>query len=131
MGHLAMIIHGEKMKQKMATPSFSISTHISFLKNWQFQLLEFNHVVHWRCSIVLAYISHHLQEQEGLNLKHMAWPEHPVTLQEREISSNIYNHENLNALHARKNRQFSQSTQENCNPQKQPQNKNSVFLEDL
>jgi len=46
MGHLTMIIRGEKMKQKMATPSFSTSTHIAFLKNWQFQLSEFSHVVH-------------------------------------------------------------------------------------
>jgi len=118
------------MKQKMATPSFSTSTHIAFLKNWQFQLSEFSHVVHWRCSIVLAYISHHLQEEEWLSLKHMAWPEHSETLQERETSSNIYNHENFNALRAQ-NRHFSQPTQENCNPQTQPQNKNSVFLEDL
>jgi hypothetical protein len=46
MGHLTTIIHGEKMKQNMAIPSFLNSTHISFLKNWQFQLLEFSHVVH-------------------------------------------------------------------------------------
>jgi len=29
---MMMMIHGEKIKQKMATPSFSNSTHISFLK---------------------------------------------------------------------------------------------------
>jgi len=44
MGHLTMITHGEKMKQKMVTPSFLTPTYISFLKNWQFQLLEFSHV---------------------------------------------------------------------------------------
>jgi hypothetical protein len=43
MGHLTTIIEGEKMKQNMARPSFSTSTHISFLKNWQFQLLELSH----------------------------------------------------------------------------------------
>jgi hypothetical protein len=32
MGHLTMITHGEKIKQKMATPSFLTSTYISFLK---------------------------------------------------------------------------------------------------
>lgn len=53
------------MKQKMVTPSFLTPTYISFLKNWQFQLLEFSHV-HWRCSIVLAYISHHLQKKKDL-----------------------------------------------------------------
>jgi hypothetical protein len=46
--------------------------------------LELSHVVQWRCSIVLPYISHHLQEEEGLSLKHMAWPKHPEILQERE-----------------------------------------------
>jgi hypothetical protein len=39
MGQLTVIINGEKMKQKMATPSFLTSTYIPFLKNWQFQLL--------------------------------------------------------------------------------------------
>jgi len=56
-----------------------------------------------------------------------------MTRASRDIAGkrNIYNHENLNALRAHKNRQYSQPTQENCNPQKQPQNKNFVFLDDL
>jgi hypothetical protein len=71
--------------------------------------LEFRHLVQWRCSIVLAYIRNY-QQEEGLSLKHMAWPEQPQTMQERGTSSTISNCENLNALCAHINRQHSQPT---------------------